>query len=159
MPCVDHKMPRTLKVPIQNNNISNLGKNSPITTLDPAGKCEQIQEVKWSEVTQEPNLLQQPQLWPVIPSTTNLQLKPDTPNVCKSIPDADIPEVARKRLQELLDVKYNIIVSKSAADIGKTYLNKLGILTEGPPVAFKPYTVPLKYREFVNHEIKQLEEA
>ena len=33
------------------------------------------------------------------------------------------------------------------------------IPVEGPPVALKPYTLPLKYREFLDHEIKQLEEA
>ena len=109
---MDHKMPRTLKVPIlnTNNTISSLAKNSPIVTLVPAGKCKQIQEIKWSvlqyakqvatlEVTQEPetlDLLQKAQLLPEIPGTTNLQLKPDTPNVSKSIPDADIPEIARK---------------------------------------------------------------
>ena len=49
MHCMDHKMPRTLKVPIldTNNTISSLTKNSPIVTLVPAGKLEQIQEVKW----------------------------------------------------------------------------------------------------------------
>ena len=96
---------------------------------------------------------------PEIPNTTNLQLESDTPNVYKSIPDADILEIARKQLQELLDVKYSSIVSKSAANIGKTNCIKLDILTEGPSVASKPYTVPLKYREFVDHEIKKLEEA
>ena len=47
---IDHKMPRTLKVPIlnTNNTISISAKNSPIVTLVPAGKCKQIQEIKWS---------------------------------------------------------------------------------------------------------------
>ena len=50
MHCMDHKIPRTLKVPILNinNTISSLAKNSPIVTLAPAGKCEQVQEIKWS---------------------------------------------------------------------------------------------------------------
>ena len=116
-----------LKVPILNTNdtISSLGKNSLVVTLVPAGKCEQVQEIKWSvlqdtkraaflEVTQEPEmtgLLQKAELLPEIPGTTNLQLEPDTPNVFKSIPNADIPEIARKRLKELLDAKYNTIVS------------------------------------------------
>ena len=73
-----------------------------------------------------------------MPGITDLQLEPDTPNVYKSIPDADIPEIARKQLQELLDVKYTSIVSKSATDIGKTKLIELDIPTEGPPVASKP---------------------
>ena len=94
---------------------------------------------------------------PEISGTINLQLEPDTPNVSRPIPDADIPEIARKQLQELLNVKYNSIVSKSATDMGKTNLIELNTLTEGPPVASKPYTVPLKYREFVDCEIKQLE--
>ena len=50
-------------------------------------------------------------------------------------------------------------MSKSATDIGRTNLIELDILTEGPAVASKPYTIPLKCREFVDHEIKQLEEA
>ena len=33
------------------------------------------------------------------------------------------------------------------------------VVIEGLPIMSKPYTVPLKYREFVDHEIKQLEEA
>ena len=113
-------------------------------------------------MTQEPkttDLLQKAHLLPKIPGTTNLQLEPDTPNVSKSIPDADIPEIARKQLQELLDVKYNSIVSKSSTDIGRANLIELNIPTEGPPVALKPHTIPLKYREFIDHEIKQLEEA
>ena len=45
---MDHKMPKTLKIPIlnTNNTIFNLGKNSPVATLVPAGKCKQIQEVE-----------------------------------------------------------------------------------------------------------------
>ena len=66
-----------------------------------------------------------------------------------------MPEITQKQPQDLLNVKYNSIVSKSAADIGRTNLIELDILTEGPPIALKPYTVPLKYREFVDHDIKQ----
>ena len=175
MQCMDHKMPRTLKVPTSNTNntTSSLATNSPIATLAPAGKCEQIQEIKWSvlqdaeqtvilESTQEletTDLPKKPQLLPDIPSTTSLSLEPDTPNVSKSIPDADILEIARKQLQELQDVKYNSIVSKSVTDISKPNLIELDIPTKGPPVASKPYTIPLKYRYFADHEIKQLEEA
>ena len=148
---VDHKMPRTSKIIIlnTNNTISSLAKHSPIVTLAPAGKWEQIQKIKWSvlqdsiwtmilEVAQEPETidkLQKAQLLPKIPGTTNLQLEPDTPKVSSSIPDADIPEITRKWLQELLNVKYSHIVSKSAADIGRTNLIELDIPTEGPPIA------------------------
>ena len=50
-------------------------------------------------------------------------------------------------------------MSQTATDIGRTNLIELDILTEGPPIAWKPYTVPLKHCEFIDHEIKQLEEV
>ena len=31
--------------------------------------------------------------------------------------------------------------------------------TTGPPVSTKPYTIPLKYKSFINDEIKLLEDA
>ena len=31
--------------------------------------------------------------------------------------------------------------------------------TTGPPVSTKPYTIPLKYKAFINEEIKLLEDA
>ena len=133
-----------------NNTISILAKNSPIVALVPEVKCEQIQEIKLSEVTQEPekiDLLQKLQLLPEIPGTTNLQLGPGTTNISKSIPDADIC------------VKYNSIASNSVADIGRINLIELDIFKKGPPVASKANTMPLKYRQFVDHEIKQLQEA
>ena len=158
---VDHKKPQTLKVLILNinNTISSLETNFSLATLVPAGKCEQVQKVKWLEITQEPYLHKNPKLLPRIPRATNLQLEPNTYNTSKSFQDAILPEIAKKRLQQLLDINYNRIISKSEANISRTNLIELHISTEGPPVAFKPFTVPLKYEEFVEHKIKQLEES
>ena len=96
MHCLDHKTPQTIKYPIlnTNNTIFSLGKKSPVVVS--AGNCEQIQEAKWSDVTQEPDPLNKQQLLPKQPSTTNLQLKLNTPNVSKFIPDADIPKNSQK---------------------------------------------------------------
>ena len=44
-------------------------------------------------------------------------------------------------------------------DIGRTNLIELDIPTEGPPIACKPYSIPLKYQDFMNQEIKQLEDV
>ena len=44
-------------------------------------------------------------------------------------------------------------------DIGSTNLMELDIPTEGPLVASKPYTVLLRYHKFIDHDIKELEEA
>ena len=62
-------------------------------------------------------------------------------------------------MQHLLEAKYNTIVSKSATDIGRTNLIELDILTEGPPIACKPFSVPLKYRDCIDQEIKQWDDA
>ena len=56
-------------------------------------------------------------------------------------------------------MKYTCIILQSATDIGRTNSVELDIPTEGLPIASKPYSVPLKYREFMYQEIKQLEEA
>ena len=83
--------------------------------------------------------------------------KPKQPEI--NTPNAEVPEKALIELQHLLEAKYSTIVSKSAIDVGRTTLIELDIPTEGPPIACKPYSVPLKYRDFVDQEIKQLEDA
>ena len=54
----------------------------------------------------------------------------------------------------LLKGKYNDIGSKSPADIGRTNLIELDIPTEGPCISCQPYSIPLKYRDFVDEEIQ-----
>ena len=154
---IDHKILRNLYIPIlnTNNTICSLTKNSPIARLVLAGKCEQIQEIRWTTLKDNATT----KLLPKIPDNTNYQLEPDTNSSLKSIPDAEIPDETRDKLKELLNIKYTKIMSQTATDIGKTNLIKLDILTEGPAIASKPYTVPLKHQEFVDHEIKQLKEA
>ena len=49
--------------------------------------------------------------------------------------------------------------SKSATDIGRTNLIELNIPPEGETIASKPYSVPLKYWDFVDQEIEQLEKT
>ena len=91
---------------------------------------------------------------------TNLQLEADMPKQMEiSTPDADVPREALLKLLQLLEAKYSSIVSKSAIDIGMTNLIELDNPTKGPPIACKPYSIPLKYRDFMDQEIKQLEDA
>ena len=68
---------------------------------------------------------------------------PNHPEI--SMPNADVLEEALSKLQHLLEVKDNANISKSATDIGRTNLIQLDIPTEDPPIASKPYSVPLKY--------------
>ena len=119
-----------------------------------AERCEEAQEVSWTKIQ-----VNTAKVLPKIPNNTNLQLEPDSKILSRSIPDADIPSKAKDKLKELLDIKYMNIVSQTAMDIGRINVIQLYILTEGPPIALKPYTVPLKYHGFVDHKIRQLEEA
>ena len=56
--------------------------------------------------------------------------------------------------------KYDDIISKNSGDTGKTMLVKMEIDTGNhPPIASKPYTLPLKHYEWVQRKIETLEKA
>ena len=153
---VDHKNTQSLNIPIinTNNSFCSISRNSPIVTLTTGGECEEIQEVSWSQVQGG-----RMRLLPEIPECTKLQLGLDTKSPVRSILDMDTPEEAKVRFQDLLDRKYMNVISQTTTDIGRANLIEVDILTEGPSITCKPYTVPLKYHEFVDHEIKWLGEA
>ena len=91
---VNHKTPQHLYVLVLNtNNVPcNIGKNMPVASMQPAGKCQEVQEISWSNLQCNTS-----KLLPQIPQNTSLQLKPDTKGLASSIPDVDIPEEARKK--------------------------------------------------------------
>ena len=59
----------------------------------------------------------------------------------------------------MLNNKFACIISKSSTDFSRTNLVEMDLPTTGLPVMSKPYTIPLKYRSFVEDEIKLLEDA
>ena len=63
------------------------------------------------------------------------------------------------KLNTMLTSKFTGIISKSPTDFGRTNLIEMDLPTTGPPVSTKPYTIPLKYKSFVEEEIKLLEDA
>ena len=114
-----------------------------------------MEEVLDQQHTQE----QVHDLLPEMPQT-NLQLEADKPKQPEiSTSNVAVPEKTLFEWQHPLEAKYSTIFSKSVTDIGRTNLIELDIPTEGPPIAFKPYAVPLKYQDLVDLEIKQLEDA
>ena len=149
---VNHKTLQHLNVPGQNtNNVPlSIGKNMPIASMQPVGKCEEGQEVSWSKLWCNTF-----KLLPQILRSTSLQLEPDTKSLASSIPYADIPNEARMKLQELLDKIYPHIISQNAMDISRTNRIKLDIPMVGLPIMSKVYTVLLKYCKFIDHKIKQ----
>ena len=59
----------------------------------------------------------------------------------------------------MLNTEFKCIISTSSADFGRTNLVEMDLPTMGLPVMSKPYTIPLKYKSFIDDEIKLLEDA
>ena len=73
--------------------------------------------------------------------------------------DRNISPKTQQAFDELCK-KYINIISKNSGDIGKTMLVEMEIDTGNhPPIASKPYTLPLKHYEWVQREIETLERA
>ena len=73
--------------------------------------------------------------------------------------DKNISQKTQQAFDKLCE-KYDDIISKSSGHIGKTMLVEMEIDTgNNPPIASKPYTIPLKHYESVQREIETLEQA
>ena len=73
--------------------------------------------------------------------------------------DKDISPKTQKAFDKLCE-RYDDIISKNSGDIGKTMLVEMEIDTGNhPPIASKPYTLPLKHYDWVQKEIETLERA
>ena len=73
--------------------------------------------------------------------------------------DAPISEETKDKFNNLCN-KFDCIISKGSDDIGKTLLVEMDIDTgNSPPIASRPYTLPLKHYEWVRNEITTLERA
>ena len=83
----------------------------------------------------------------------------DDSKLAIKLEDADVPPIAKSQLNEMLNTEFTCIISKSSADFGRTNLVKMDLPTTGLPVASKPYTIPLKYKSFIDDEIKLLEDT
>ena len=98
---------------------------------------------------------------PEIPSDTAFICSPaDVPGHRKvHLQDKDISGDVHQRFEELCE-EYGQVFSKHNEDIGRTKLVKMDVDTaDSPPVSSRPYTLPLKYYEWVQKEIESLEHA
>ena len=74
--------------------------------------------------------------------------------------DKNTSPKTRQAFDELCQ-KFEDIISKNSGDIGKTLLVEMEIDTGNhpPPIASKPYKLPLKHYKWVQREIETLEKA
>ena len=97
---------------------------------------------------------------PIIPPQSTFQSEPSNHNRQSVIlEDAQVPHEAPYKLSSLLQNKFDSIVTNSTTDVGRTNLFYIAIPTTGPPIAHKPYSIPLKYQKFIDEEIWILESA
>ena len=73
--------------------------------------------------------------------------------------DVNIPLEIQCQLHTILTSKFSGIISKSPTDFERTNLIEMDLPPTGPPVSTKPYTIPLKYKSFINDEINLLKDA
>ena len=73
--------------------------------------------------------------------------------------DAPIKKETKGKFNDLCN-RFDSIISKGSGDIGKILLVEMDIDTGiSPPIASRPYTLPLKHYEWVQKEISKLERA
>ena len=100
------------------------------------------------------------------PCYQHFQIAPASQHTCMTVikspihlQDANVPLEIQHKLNTMLTNKFAEIFSKSPADFGWTNLIEMDLPTTGPPVSTKPYTIPLKYKSFIDDEIKLLKDA
>ena len=97
----------------------------------------------------------------IFTSTSNFIKSPAEvePHRKVDLKDAPISEETKDKFNNLCN-KFDCIISKGSDDIGKTLLVEMDIDTgNSPPIASRPYTLPLKHYEWVRNEITTLERA
>ena len=99
-------------------------------------------------------------LLPVFPDSSSFQTHAHDSNKSPiQLQDANVLLEIQCKLNTMLTSKFTGIISKSPADFGRTNLIEMDLPTTGTPVSTKPYTIPLKYKSFINEKIKLLEDA
>ena len=96
----------------------------------------------------------------ILPDTAFSCSPTDVPNPHKvQLQDKEISFDIQQRFEELCE-EYGKAFSKNNEDISRTKLVKMDIDTgDSSPLSSRPYTLPLKYYEWVQKEIESLERA
>ena len=133
-----------------------------MSTLNPV-EIESIEDsyISWTKTEKSQDSMKNSSTpLPTIPTESNFQ--PEHHELKKQsiiLQDTQVPQEARDKLSSILDNEFDIIVSMSSTDVGRTSLLKMGIPTTGPPIAWKPYLIALKHQNFIDKEIHSLEDV
>ena len=150
------------------NSDVKLLKNTVLGLLSRVNNIDSIHNVSWEKMhTTSDEIqgitfqeMQAQKLLPAFPEQSNFQIHAhDDSKLSIKLQDADIQHIIQSQLNEMLNNEFTSIVSKSSADFGRTNLVEMDLPTTGLPVISKPYTIPLKYKSFMDDEHKLLGDA
>ena len=83
----------------------------------------------------------------------------DSSKLLIQLQDANDLPVIQHKLNTMLNNEFTCIISKSPTYFRRTNLVEMDLPTTRPPIAMKPYTILLKYKSFIDEEIKLLEDS
>ena len=162
---IQPKQPREMLISLLNimNSIIKLLKNTilgSITKVDNVQNVQNIYSLQHHSVKANDKTLPLKPLILMFPNCSNFTTHAhDTNKSPMQLQDANVLLEIQCKLHTMLTSKFTRVISKSPADFGRTNLIEMDLPTTGPPVSTKPYTIPLKYKSFIDDEIKLLEDA
>ena len=130
---INHKQPCKLVVPLLNmaHTDVKLLKNTVLGSSSRVNNVDSVHEVSWENVQttkdKEPGTTSQDsqtqKLLPAFPEQSSFQIHAnnDSKLVIK-LKDADIPQIVKNQLNQMLNTEFTCIVSKSSTDFGRTNL-------------------------------------
>ena len=134
------------------NSSSRTGRSNPqMTSSDATGRTGCNDQCETSDID----------LHKLFSTSTNFIKSPAEvdPHRKVDLKDQNVSQETKDKFQELCQ-EYDDIVSKNSGDIGKTLLVEMDIDTgDSPPIAQRPYCLPLQHSEWVKKEIDTLERA
>ena len=84
-------------------------------------------------------------LLPVFPDQSSFQTHAhDNSKSLIQLQDANVLPVIQHKFNMMLNNKFKCIISKCPTDFGRNNLVEMDLPTTGPPMATKPYIIPLK---------------
>ena len=165
---IQHKQPQEMLVPLLNtvNTAVKLPKNTVFGSITKVYNAEYVQNIcspqsdndKAHDISQ--TAPEAKPLLPVFLDSSSFQTQAHNNNKSPiQLQDPNVPLEIQHRLNTMLTSKFTGIISKSPIDFGRTNLIEMDLPTTGPPVSIKSYTIPLRYKSFIDEEIKLLEDA